>query len=91
MSQPSSTRERWTAADVPDQAGRTAVITGANAGIGFETARVLAEHGAAIVLACRDAGKARDAAARISARSARRVRRSGPAMTISTCSSTTRA
>jgi NAD(P)-dependent dehydrogenase (short-subunit alcohol dehydrogenase family) len=67
MSQPSSTRERWTAADVPDQAGRTAVITGANAGIGFETARVLAEHGAAIVLACRDAGKARDAAARISA------------------------
>ncbi len=65
MSQPGSTRELWTAADVPDQAGRTAVITGANSGIGFETARVLAEHGAAVVLACRDAGKAKDAAARI--------------------------
>ncbi|HEY4851472.1 MAG TPA: oxidoreductase [Streptosporangiaceae bacterium] len=65
MSQPGSTRELWTAADVPDQAGRTAVITGANSGIGFETARVLAEHGAAVVLACRDAGQAKDAAARI--------------------------
>jgi len=65
MSQPGSTRELWTAADVPDQAGRTAVITGANSGIGFETARVLAEHGAAVILACRDAGKAKDAAARI--------------------------
>lgn len=67
MSQTRSTRELWTAADVPDQAGRTAVITGANSGIGFEAARVLAEHSAAVVLACRDSGKARDAAARISA------------------------
>jgi NAD(P)-dependent dehydrogenase (short-subunit alcohol dehydrogenase family) len=67
MSQPTSTRELWTAADVPDQAGRTAVITGANSGIGFEAARVLAQHGAAVVLACRDAGKAKDAAARIAA------------------------
>jgi NAD(P)-dependent dehydrogenase (short-subunit alcohol dehydrogenase family) len=67
MSQPSSTRQLWTAADVPDQAGRTAVITGANSGIGFEAARVLAEHGAAVVLACRDAGKASDAATRITA------------------------
>jgi NAD(P)-dependent dehydrogenase (short-subunit alcohol dehydrogenase family) len=65
MSQPGRTRELWTAADVPDQAGRTAVITGANSGIGFETARVLAEHGAAVILACRDAVKAKDAAARI--------------------------
>jgi NAD(P)-dependent dehydrogenase (short-subunit alcohol dehydrogenase family) len=65
MSQPGSTRELWTAADVPDQAGRMAVITGANSGIGFETARVLAEHGAAVILACRDAGQAKDAAARI--------------------------
>jgi NAD(P)-dependent dehydrogenase (short-subunit alcohol dehydrogenase family) len=41
------------------------VITGANTGLGFEAARVLAEHGAAVVLACRDLGKAADAAARI--------------------------
>jgi NAD(P)-dependent dehydrogenase (short-subunit alcohol dehydrogenase family) len=56
---------KWTPADVPDQAGRTAVVTGANSGIGFETALVLAEHGATVVLACRDHGRAQDAAARI--------------------------
>jgi NAD(P)-dependent dehydrogenase (short-subunit alcohol dehydrogenase family) len=55
----------WTEADVADQAGRTAVITGANNGIGFETARVLAARGARTVLACRDATKGKDAAARI--------------------------
>jgi NAD(P)-dependent dehydrogenase (short-subunit alcohol dehydrogenase family) len=62
--QPAAT---WTEADVPGQSGRTAVVTGANSGLGFETARVLAERGAAVVLAVRDPGKAKDAAARISA------------------------
>lgn len=57
--------QRFTAARIPDQSGRTAVITGANTGLGFETARMLAEHGATVVLACRDLGKAAAAAARI--------------------------
>jgi len=57
----------WTVADVPDQQGRTAVVTGANTGIGFEAAAVLAQRGAITVLACRDTGKAERAAARLSA------------------------
>lgn len=57
--------QRWTAANVPDQTGRTAVITGANTGIGYEAARVLAERGATVVLAVRDTARGRDAADRI--------------------------
>ena len=57
----------WTEADVPEQAGRTIVVTGASAGIGFQAARVLASRGAHIVLACRDTGKAGQAAERIRA------------------------
>lgn len=60
---PARTRHgRWTAADVPSQAGRTAVVTGASSGLGLETARVLAGRGASVVLACRDMGKAERAA-----------------------------
>lgn len=55
----------WTEADIPSQRGRTAVITGANTGIGFETAGALARHGARVVLACRDLDKAKAAAGRI--------------------------
>jgi NAD(P)-dependent dehydrogenase (short-subunit alcohol dehydrogenase family) len=55
----------WTEADVPAQRGRTAVVTGANTGLGFETARVLAGRGARVVLACRDLDRAKEAAGRI--------------------------
>ena len=58
-------RQRWTAADIPDQSGRIAVITGANTGLGFETARELARRGATVVLACRDLAKAQAAGERI--------------------------
>lgn len=50
---------------VPDQRGRTAVVTGANSGLGFETASRLARAGAHVVLACRSREKGEAAAARI--------------------------
>lgn len=55
----------FTDTDVPDQTGRTFIVTGANAGLGFETARVLADKGARVLLGCRDAGKAAAAMAQI--------------------------
>ena len=55
----------WTADDVPDQSGRTALVTGANTGIGYETARVLAERGARVLLGCRVAERAQAARDRI--------------------------
>jgi NAD(P)-dependent dehydrogenase (short-subunit alcohol dehydrogenase family) len=48
----------WTAADIPDQTGRTAVVTGANGGLGLETARELARKGALVVMAARNLDKA---------------------------------
>ena len=59
--------EHWTEQDVPDQHGRVAVVTGANTGLGFETARVLAARGASVVVAVRDVEKGKQAAARIAA------------------------
>ncbi|MGO9511588.1 MAG: SDR family NAD(P)-dependent oxidoreductase [Mycobacterium sp.] len=56
---------KWTAANIPDQTGRTAVITGANTGLGVETAAALAAHGARVVLAVRNLDKGKQAAARI--------------------------
>jgi NAD(P)-dependent dehydrogenase (short-subunit alcohol dehydrogenase family) len=58
---------KWTADDIPDQTGRLAVITGANTGLGLETAKALTAHGAAVVLAVRDLDKGKDAATRITA------------------------
>jgi NAD(P)-dependent dehydrogenase (short-subunit alcohol dehydrogenase family) len=55
----------WTAADIPDQTGRIAVVTGANGGLGYETARALAARGAHVVMAARNQHKASDARNRI--------------------------
>ncbi len=55
----------WTEQDIPDQHGRVAIVTGGNSGLGFETARMLAEHGASVVLAVRDVEKGKRAAARM--------------------------
>ena len=54
---------KWTSGEVPGQQGRLAVVTGANTGLGFETARVLAARGASVVLAVRDTEKGKAAAA----------------------------
>ncbi|WP_422742444.1 SDR family NAD(P)-dependent oxidoreductase [Mycobacterium sp. WMMD1722] len=62
-----SPNSKWTAADVPDQADRVAIITGSNTGIGFEAARVLAGRSAHVVLAVRNTDKGRAAADRITA------------------------
>ena len=51
----------WSANDIPDQSGRVAVVTGANGGLGLETARELARRGAHVVMAVRNQQKAQDA------------------------------
>jgi NAD(P)-dependent dehydrogenase (short-subunit alcohol dehydrogenase family) len=56
---------KWTTADIGDQTGRIAVITGANTGLGYETAKALAAKGAHVVLAVRNLAKGADAAQRI--------------------------
>jgi NAD(P)-dependent dehydrogenase (short-subunit alcohol dehydrogenase family) len=55
----------WTAGEIPDQSGRTALVTGANGGLGLETARELARKGAHVVIAARDQDKAAAAEADI--------------------------
>ncbi len=49
---------RWTIADIADQSGKTAVVTGANSGLGLRTAEALASKGAHVLLACRNPQKA---------------------------------
>jgi NAD(P)-dependent dehydrogenase (short-subunit alcohol dehydrogenase family) len=56
---------KWTTADMPDQKGRTAVVTGANSGLGYDTALELARKGARVLLACRSKEKTDTAIAAI--------------------------
>ena len=56
---------KWKLSDIPNQKGRTAIVTGANSGIGFETARVLACNGADVILACRSKLKGEEAVSKI--------------------------
>ena len=58
----------WNISDAPDKGGHTAIVTGANIGLGFDTALVLAGKGCSVVLACRDLDKAKAAQEQIRAR-----------------------
>ncbi|MGW0591257.1 oxidoreductase [Streptosporangium sp. NPDC002607] len=62
---PSAAPGKWTITDIPDQNGRTAVVTGANSGIGIATVEALAAAGAHVVLAVRDPKRGEAAAARV--------------------------
>ncbi|MFY2859589.1 SDR family NAD(P)-dependent oxidoreductase [Mycobacterium sp. THU-M104] len=59
------TSDKWSEADVPDQSGRVAVVTGSNTGIGYQAAVALAYRGAHVVLAVRDLAKGNAALSRI--------------------------
>ncbi|MPZ67822.1 MAG: SDR family NAD(P)-dependent oxidoreductase [Pseudonocardiaceae bacterium] len=55
----------WSIEDIPDQTGRTALVTGANSGLGYQTATILAQRGAHVLLGCRDPERGREAAERV--------------------------
>ena len=55
----------WTEADIPDQTGRTVVITGANSGLGLRSAEVLAAKGARVLMACRSPERGAEALRRV--------------------------
>ena len=60
-------KQKWTTENIPDLTGKVIIVTGANCGIGFETAKAFAGKGAHTILACRDIAKAETAQAQIQA------------------------
>ncbi|SER61776.1 oxidoreductase [Actinokineospora terrae] len=56
----------WSAADIPDLSGKTALVTGANSGLGLRTAQVLSDRGAHVLMACRSVERGRAALATVS-------------------------
>jgi NAD(P)-dependent dehydrogenase (short-subunit alcohol dehydrogenase family) len=56
---------RWRAADIPDQSGRTVLVTGANSGLGLQTSLALAGKGARVLMACRNPTKAEQSLQRV--------------------------
>ncbi|GAB3383382.1 SDR family NAD(P)-dependent oxidoreductase [Azotobacter armeniacus] len=64
---PLSGQRSWSSSDIPDQTGRTVVVTGTNSGLGFLTSLELAKRGAHVSMTVRDLQKGRDAQARIQA------------------------
>lgn len=60
-------RSGWSSGDIPDLTGRVAVVTGANSGLGYVTARELARKGARVVLACRSEARGQEAGDRMAA------------------------
>jgi NAD(P)-dependent dehydrogenase (short-subunit alcohol dehydrogenase family) len=60
-----SKQQKWTTNDIPDQSGKTVIITGANSGLGYESTLALVEKGADVVMACRNTQKGQVAMAPI--------------------------
>ena len=58
-------QNKWTPAAMPNLSGKTAVVTGANSGLGYETSLALAQKGARVVMACRNLTKGQQAAEQI--------------------------
>jgi NAD(P)-dependent dehydrogenase (short-subunit alcohol dehydrogenase family) len=56
---------KWTAEQIPSQAGKTALVTGANSGVGYQAALQLARHGAHVLLGCRNVAKGQAALERL--------------------------
>lgn len=60
--------DRWTADKIPDQSGRTFIVTGSNSGLGYVTSREVTRHGAHVIMAVRNEAKGKEALDQLQAR-----------------------